>query len=121
MALGLLTLGGSALLGCGGDDPAETTAPATPATTAAVTETPEPPAAPADPLALPDDLPNGLMLGYSDFAEDENGSYTVPQPRASRSSRAAVASGPPRWSPTRTATSSTRPCRSRRPRARPAS
>jgi hypothetical protein len=80
LALGLLTLGGSALLGCGGDDPPETTPPATTATTAAVTETPEPPAAPADPLALPDDLPNGLMLGYSDFAEDENGSYTVPQP-----------------------------------------
>ena len=84
MALGLLTLGGSAL-GCGGDDPAETTAPVTPATTTAVTETPEPPAAPADPLALPDDLPNGLMLGYSDFAEDENGSYTVPRPTWSRS------------------------------------
>ena len=31
-------------------------------------------------MALPDDLPNGLLLGYSDFAADDNGRFTRPQP-----------------------------------------
>ncbi|MCA9574165.1 MAG: VCBS repeat-containing protein [Polyangiales bacterium] len=70
-------------VGCGGGETPETTgatAPVVDEPTTAVTDPNPPPAVPADPLALPADLPNGLLLVYSDFAEDDNGSFTVPQP-----------------------------------------
>jgi hypothetical protein len=72
-------------VGCGGSEGPETSATTSASTapepTTATTATGDsPPDAPADPLALPDDLPNGLMLVYSDFAADDNGSFTVPQP-----------------------------------------
>lgn len=78
-------LSAAACAGCGAGDGAttgtsapvtETPTPPTTATTATTT----PPEAPSDPLAVPADLPNGLLLVYSDFAADDNGSFTVPQP-----------------------------------------
>jgi hypothetical protein len=73
------------LIACGGGE-REDPAPNAPATGAVNAPAPQPtpqqpaPQQPADPSAMPDDLPTGLLIGYSPFGADDQGRYVRPAP-----------------------------------------
>jgi hypothetical protein len=52
--------------------------PTTMGSASAMTETPTAP--PVDPMALPAELPNGLLVGYSPFSQNESGQWVQPAP-----------------------------------------
>ncbi|MEM1416099.1 MAG: FG-GAP-like repeat-containing protein [Myxococcota bacterium] len=72
------------LIACGGGEKEPDPTPATGASASAMSAetpahapTPEPA---ADPTAVPDDLPTGLLIGYSPFSADDRGRYVRPAP-----------------------------------------
>ena len=69
-------------VGCGDDDAETPPATETPSE-ADTTETPETPAAQVDPTALPDSLPNGLLLSYAQFVV-EDGTVNMRKPGPAR-------------------------------------